>query len=272
MQQVMCSKAYEPLPRGRHLWGHARQHTVVEAVPAGVAEGQPAPQAVDATQLLDHDLAHVLLRHPWVGTKLLLPGQLKTRGMEGMTLPEYGTSMVAMIQGVLQDMECPCGNKCPINCTHPLLKPGGGGGAGGWDDWECLPYSEAKVQAKLGMHFMRGVSKVKSKKGHPSYLVMDFGKHHQEYAHRVLLWALDGPPPRVAPEHGWVGQHKRPKMGPLQQVPMEALHLCNNKMCLNPAHLAWGTHLESMDHLDGPSDRRATLMAQGAKGIEFKPG
>jgi len=39
-----------------------------------------------------------------------------------------------------------------------------------------------------------------------------------EYAHRLVLWAADGPP---APGE-------------------EALHLCHNAKCLNPMHLAWG--------------------------------
>ena len=32
------------------------------------------------------------------------------------------------------------------------------------------------------------------------------------------------------------------------QPEMDALHLCHNAPCCNPAHLKWGTHKENMDH------------------------
>ncbi|GLC45655.1 hypothetical protein PLESTM_001761400 [Pleodorina starrii] len=46
----------------------------------------------------------------------------------------------------------------------------------------------------------------------------------KEYAHRVVLWAVAGPP-------GNAGE--------------EVLHLCHNMRCLNPQHLVWGSHSEN---------------------------
>ena len=76
----------------------------------------------------------------------------------------------------------------------------------GWDQWECLTYDEVKVSASVGMHFKRGKAKCRGcKHGPPTYLVLDLGGHVQEYAHRIVLWALDGPPPLMwgAPPCQW---------------------------------------------------------------------
>jgi hypothetical protein len=52
-----------------------------------------------------------------------------------------------------------------------------------------------------------------------------FGRGHRkpvrEWAHRVVLWAVYGPPP----------------CGMAKPV---AMHICNNPACLNPEHIIWG--------------------------------
>lgn len=51
-----------------------------------------------------------------------------------------------------------------------------------------------------------------------------------EYAHRVLCYLVHGPPPEY-------GDGKK----------MEAIHLCENKSCLNPLHIIWAEHRENMN-------------------------
>ena len=53
--------------------------------------------------------------------------------------------------------------------------------------------------------------------------------HFSEYAHRLLLWVLVGPPPP----------------GP-DGKPLECIHCCDQKCCLNPLHLVWATHQQNM--------------------------
>jgi hypothetical protein len=43
-----------------------------------------------------------------------------------------------------------------------------------------------------------------------------------EYAHRIVLWAMHGPPPANLME------------------PIVAMHTCHNPRCINPNHLVWG--------------------------------
>jgi HNH endonuclease len=75
------------------------------------------------------------------------------------------------------------------------------------------------------------VAKKSSWKAQHGYLWLTIGKDSkgkdvQESAHRLVLWAYVGPPPVL-------GKY-------------EALHLCGNKMCVNPTHLVWGTHKQNM--------------------------
>lgn len=53
----------------------------------------------------------------------------------------------------------------------------------------------------------------------------------KEWAHRFTCWCSWGPPP--------------PAVGGRRLMPMEVVHLCHNKRCLNPLHLAWGTPQEN---------------------------
>lgn len=81
--------------------------------------------------------------------------------------------------------------------------------------YHCMP-----VRKRLG-----GVG---SRQG-PGYIRLDLtgkrkgGKRCQEWAHRLLCWVFQGPPPRNA------------------FTEYEAAHLCGNPDCLCPAHLRWMT-------------------------------
>ncbi len=68
----------------------------------------------------------------------------------------------------------------------------------------------------------------------PGYLTVRLNPHAPgpamyEKAHRLVLWQLQGPPPR-------------PNVTLRRYC---AMHTCSNKMCLNPAHLVWGTYAEN---------------------------
>jgi hypothetical protein len=67
-----------------------------------------------------------------------------------------------------------------------------------------------------------------------SYVTVQLGSHKgtaiKEYAHRIVLWAMHGPPlDLLATMGGWTSA------GP------HCLHVCGNKDCLNPSHLVWGS-------------------------------
>jgi hypothetical protein len=62
------------------------------------------------------------------------------------------------------------------------------------------------------------------------------GKTYKELAHRLVLWAMEGPPTDPA---------------------MEAMHTCDNTQCLNPHHLVWGSHKENMAGSKGGGNARA---------------
>lgn len=67
----------------------------------------------------------------------------------------------------------------------------------------------------------------------------------QERAHRIILWAMHGPPPA----------------GLCRPV---AMHLCHNRRCINPQHLVWGEDRENRRrkvHADAAAERR--LRQQG---------
>lgn len=60
------------------------------------------------------------------------------------------------------------------------------------------------------------------------YLGTDHSRREvKELAHRVVLWAIKGPPPLAI------------------KYPV-AMHTCNNTRCLNPLHLDWGENMDNV--------------------------
>lgn len=76
-----------------------------------------------------------------------------------------------------------------------------------------------------------------------------------EYAHRLLLYALRGPPPLT--EKGEAGETSPTKVKRVQRYhpadlpahcrlqAMQCMHVCENKRCLNVMHMCWGTASEN---------------------------
>lgn len=58
------------------------------------------------------------------------------------------------------------------------------------------------------------------------------GSRLSEYAHRLVLWAIQGPP-NEAHFGGWAGA--------------VAMHKCHNPLCVHPCHLKWGTRRENFE-------------------------
>ncbi|KAL6745792.1 hypothetical protein V8C86DRAFT_3035277 [Haematococcus lacustris] len=63
-----------------------------------------------------------------------------------------------------------------------------------------------------------------SSKKQTGYLYMKVAPGYHEVAHRLVLWAFDGPPQE--PHH-------------------EVLHMCGSRHCLNPSHLVWGSKADN---------------------------
>ena len=68
-------------------------------------------------------------------------------------------------------------------------------------------------------------------------------------AHRVVLEMADGPPP--TPKHC-------------------ALHHCDNKACVNPKHLYWGTHLENTRDKQLRGKSQSPLTADDVRNIRAR--
>lgn len=89
-----------------------------------------------------------------------------------------------------------------------------------------------------------------------SYMLVNLGSLKgeaiKEYAHRLVLWAMHGPPTKMLADMGGWG----PK-GP------QCLHVCGNKDCLNPAHLVWGS---AQDNYRDSESRYIQLMEGQGRG------
>lgn len=91
----------------------------------------------------------------------------------------------------------------------------------------CLVYSVAQVQDNPHMSGKKD-----------AYLLLQLGGGHTELAHRLVLWATKGRWPR---RYG----NGRRERGKTSDKIIVAMHICHNKMCLNPNHLCWGTLKEN---------------------------
>lgn len=69
-----------------------------------------------------------------------------------------------------------------------------------------------------------------------------FARGSTVLAHRLVCWAMCGPPP----DNDW--------------DKYVVMHLCNNKHCLHPHHLHWGTRLENMQHSRAEQEVRQQVL------------
>jgi hypothetical protein len=120
------------------------------------------------------------------------------------------------------------GLRNPIHATRVSLKHGLA------TESECMEYSRLLVQqhgTALKMHI-----------GTRGCLVLKIGKVGRrevwESGHRIMLWAMSGPPPN--------GEHN------------VVAHRCNYTSCLLPAHLYYASQKENMQ-LDNEGLKRAVL-------------
>ena len=79
------------------------------------------------------------------------------------------------------------------------------------------------------------------RRGRPSAAGRADGKYStsvgvNELAHRLVLWLLVGPPP------------------PRCRGEWEAMHACDNKRCIHPGHLFWGTRAANLVRPTDPAN------------------
>lgn len=112
----------------------------------------------------------------------------------------------------------------------PIVRAGG-------EDKGCMVYDHKTKHP--GMMVDKGQKRKRKDKEEeewsPSYLRINLGRDREgerctEAAHRVVLLATQGPPLRPASDDA---------------PPCICCHLCDNKACLNPHHLAWASQSEN---------------------------
>ena len=94
--------------------------------------------------------------------------------------------------------------------------------------------SEVASFSTRGLHQVEPSSYVRVYMGRSNGVVVN------EYAHRLVLWAMHGPP-----------------------VDPHCLHVCGNKDCLNPSHLVWGSARDNRVRVDAEMVYLALLEQQG---------
>jgi hypothetical protein len=107
----------------------------------------------------------------------------------------------------------------------------------------CMFISGARMreaEAAFGLSYFEAssTSSSNSRRDSNSYVKVQLAQHKtarrpiSEYAHRMVLWSIHGPPPLV-------GEHMIPWHEAM------CMHTCSNQDCLNPSHLIWGRALEN---------------------------
>ena len=72
-----------------------------------------------------------------------------------------------------------------------------------------------------------------------------------EYAYRIVLWAMHGPPPSDEVEG-----------------PIVAMHTCHNSRCINPNHLVWGNEYHNLGpHADAHAHEMMQLQLRTDAGL-----
>ena len=111
----------------------------------------------------------------------------------------------------------------------------------------CMFISASEVASfsTRGLHQVEPSSYVRVYMGRSNGVVVN------EYAHRLVLWAMHGPPVDMLAAEGWTSS------GP------HCLHVCGNKDCLNPSHLVWGSARDNRVRVDAEMVYLALLEQQG---------
>lgn len=122
---------------------------------------------------------------------------------------------------------------------HGCTRLGGGAGITGW---YCMDERAFDMTPRDGRCMMVDPRKiVKVNREHRSVrllfyedraylrvrLTMSKGRPMYEYAHRIVHWAMTGPPPA-------------------HLVDPVAMHTCHNGKCLNPRHMKWGERVVNL--------------------------
>ncbi|KAL6745621.1 hypothetical protein V8C86DRAFT_1706670 [Haematococcus lacustris] len=193
------SKLLSQCVEGDGLLLSKAQQQLQAAAPAAAAEAKPAAAAVPDPASSEYPL------HP------------------GLSIEQFG----ARLLGSLQQCLTPAGRAvgrldagqhqgCPIvNLRDP----------GQLDSQPCIvttPTISKAVSKASGCYYQKlAASDSSAQKG---YLYLKVAPGYHEVAHRLVLWAFDGPP-----------------QDPLHQV----IHLCGRNNCLNPCHMLWGSKADS---------------------------
>lgn len=147
----------------------------------------------------------------------------------------------------------------PLQCTTELHGPSSVFGMGSSHLIPrnmCMVISPAKVAETQWVYI--------TKEGYVRLLLGErgFGRTERvmmwECAHRIVLWAFEGPP--TMQQYTWAGEQGIKGNG------LVVCHTCNNKLCLNPHHLVYGTEWENNGKTtsiaSGEHFRRALLKAE----------
>lgn len=194
-------------------WNLARGRVASPFYLSDNCSNQPDDQLPKVWQLLEH-LDEVTCNHHWD---------------KGLCVKDNLRHQVDMLSGMLEPTSC-SSSSTSSSLLHPLSYVVAERGKGKnpltalgsivQQQPACMFLSAAKVHAAHGIWQAepRGYARVElgCHKGMPII----------EYAHRLVLWSIHGPPPPAAGH---------------------CLHICGHKDCLNPTHLVWGTAQDNKD-------------------------
>ena len=221
---MQCAHEYLPTPKGG--WWAKRPHI-----------WKDSSNQANGTFIHDKPIKGLSQQQPW-----LQLGMLLTPKQQVAVAKDDTASIKTLLAKVMQldDVLCVgrrCG--CSRGCTFTLKFP---------SPDQCMVYDSTEVAANhVGDLYAQWVDAVQGKNSRGvkkyGYLQVKLASGVWEYAHRLVMWALEGPP------------------SPLYN---QVMHTCDNKMCLNPIHLMWGNEVENMGKSYGRAKKaRRKLLQQG---------